>query len=98
MGHADRPGQHHVVGLDAEPWRIRLPAVWSSHAHAHANADLIPDGDANRDRNSHSHCNGDSYSNSNIDAQDNAHTAITANVQAAPNTTTSPVGLVPSRA
>lgn len=94
MGHADRPGQHHVVGLDAEPWRIRLPAVWSSHADS--NTDVIADGDTNRDCNSNSHCNGDAFSNSNVDAQDNAHTAITANTQASSNTTTSPVSVAPS--
>lgn len=72
MGYANRPRQHHIVGLDAEPWRIRLSAGWSRYANT--NTDLIADGDTNRN----SHCNGDAYSNSNIDAKGNAHTTITA--------------------
>lgn len=94
MGHADRPGQHHAVGLDTQPRGICLSVGWSLHANT--NTDLVADGDTNRDCNSNSQCNGDAYSNCNIDAQDNAHTAITANAQTSSNTTTSSVGMVQS--
>jgi hypothetical protein len=90
MGHANRPGQHHVVGLDTQPRGICLSIGWSLHANT--NTDLITDGDTNRDCNSDSLCNGDAYSNSNIDAQGHAHTAFTADTQSSPNTTTSPIG------
>jgi hypothetical protein len=90
MGHANRPGQHHLIGLDTQPRRLCLSFGWSLHANA--NTDLIADGNTNRDCNSNSQCNGDSYSNSNIDAKGNAHTTIAADSQTSPNTATSPIG------
>jgi hypothetical protein len=74
MGHANRSGQHHVIRLDAQPRRICLPAGWSCHANANTHG--VADSDTNRNRDGNSHCNGDPYSNSELDPKANAHTQI----------------------
>ena len=76
MGHANRPRQHHIISLDSQPWRVRLPAGWSRHSNPNtdriANSYGYADGNGNRNRNTH--CNGDAHSNNYTDRQADADT------------------------
>jgi len=86
MGHADRPGQHHAVGLDSQPRRICLSTGGSRHANT--DTDRI----ANSNRNRNSNTNRNSHGHGNRDTKANAHTKTSADTQTSSNTSASPVG------
>ena len=68
MGHANRPGQHHAVGLDSQPGCVCLSAGWSRQSNS--NTDCLANGNTN--------CDGDGNSNIDTDSEADAHTEISA--------------------
>ena len=78
VGHANRPRQHHAVGLDSQPRSLCLSAGWSRYANTNANRKSYSDG------------NSDAYSNSFIDTEADAYTSNSADTQTSSNTSTSP--------
>jgi hypothetical protein len=65
MGHADRPWLHNALGLDAQPWRVCLPASRGRrHSYSHSNINTYRYADANshRDTNTESYADAEAAS------------------------------------
>jgi len=81
MGHANRPGQHDALGLDAQPRRICLSAC--RRCYSNSNTDRIAYSYGYADANSH--CNSYGYADSNTDTAANTHAQINPNTEASPD-------------
>jgi hypothetical protein len=69
MGHADRPGQHHPLSLDAQSRCVRFPITGrraDSYAYAKCDTDGNTHGHANGNAYCYTHCN--AYSHTDSDA------------------------------
>ena len=89
MGHANRPRQHHIVSLDAQPWRVCLSAFRCCQSNPDTDrlANSDSNGNTNRNRNSkrNTDCNGDAHSNSNSNSREtDTDTETSANAEASP--------------
>jgi hypothetical protein len=69
MGHANRPGKHHALGLDAQPRRICVSSAWSRHANANTNGKSYGYGNTN------SYSDSDKYADTCFKAYSDAETS-----------------------